>query len=92
MNVDLTPHEARVVKNLFLKRAEYWRSCENVNRRLAAKADPYTNERFTGGPLEGELKTPENWIKRAELFCERKEIYLTKAKKVFDTRDRTILS
>ena len=79
--VSLTREEAQILKNHYLHWAHKWEQSESTNIRLADRADPQEIRSFLTGPLNGRPQTPKNWLKRAKIFRQQKELCLTRAAK-----------
>jgi hypothetical protein len=74
MTIDeLTDEERSVLCNYHRSKGRYWANCESNQRKIAKTADPNATDVFGGDPLSTDVhsdltRTPENWLKRAEVF------------------------
>lgn len=69
----LTKDEREYLRNWYLSYAEYNSICACKQEEMSIKADSNTTEIFTQSLrpnflLDGELQTPENWLKRRDNF------------------------
>ncbi len=77
----LTQGEKSLLINHYLYQADYQRDCAWTQKRCAAKADQKTTSCFLEGDLlAGEKQTPENWMKRRDIFIAREKAFRDRAK------------
>jgi hypothetical protein len=72
----LFDYEKCHLQEKYILSAEYNETCAAKQEELARKANPDTTERFTQSNephflLDGELRTPENWMRRRDNFLLR---------------------
>ena len=79
-NYDLNAHERKHLYDWYRGRAQYHSDYASTQKQMAKKYNNSTNETFSGNPLRGERKTPENWLKRYRFYKDKANLLRRRAK------------